>query len=61
MRQLLGGQLPGMDAAAMQAAPNPAIAAGAAPPGAPWNGTSGQPAPATGGTVVTGPPSGTKD
>ena len=43
VRQLLGGQIPGMDAAP----PKPAIAAGAAPSGAPSNGTSGQPAPTT--------------
>ena len=44
VRQLLGGQLPGMETA-VQA--KPAIAAGAAPPGTPRDGTSGLPAPAT--------------
>ena len=44
VRQLFGGQLPGMETA-VQA--KPAIAAGAAPPGTPRDGTSGLPAPAT--------------
>ena len=48
VRQLLGGQLPGMDAAAMQApAPKPAIAAEPAPAGVPRNGNGGSVAPTT--------------
>ena len=48
VRQLLGGQMPGMDAA-------PASGGGAS------NGTSGQPAPGHGDAVVTGTPNSTKD
>jgi hypothetical protein len=49
--------MPGMD----PAPPKPAIVAGAAPSGAPSNGTSGQPGAHHGDAVVTGTPDSTKD
>jgi hypothetical protein len=52
VRQLLDGQMPGMD----PAPPKPAIVAGAAPSGAPSNGTSGQPAPTTVTPLLPAPP-----